>query len=446
MLSDLFRDSEVASAGIVIFGVEMVNGEVKGFVEEIRDLRHIIFLTVYSDGRRVQVTIKKDGSPKAVVDAVEKLTRQSTIWARGDLSANPAVKRGMELIPTEMKVTSIAAEPLPLDPSGKTEANFDTRFKWRVLDLREPRKRLIFKIMTDFEVFAREYFTEDGFIELHTPKLIGAPSESGAEVFALPYFGKEAFLAQSPQFYKQMAICAGFDKVFEVGPVFRANPSHTYRHDTEFTSLDVEIGHVSSIEELMAFEEKWLVHILGRLKERWGTVLKEQFGTELIVPETPFPRITMKEAQDIVEKAGVAVDRSSDLSSDGEKVLGAYVKEKLGQDFVFLTEFPISVRPFYHMRSSEDHKTTYSYDLLYKGLEITTGAQREHRYDVLVKQAEEKGMQVQNLEFYLNFFKYGAPMHAGYGFGLTRIMMQLLGFKNVREVTFLPRDPDTLFP
>ncbi|MCW6159593.1 MAG: aspartate--tRNA(Asn) ligase [Candidatus Micrarchaeales archaeon] len=420
--------------------------EISGFVEEIRDLGSILFLKVYSNGTYVQITVKKKEAPKDVLDEVAKLTRQTAITATGELNDNPAVKIGKEMIPKSLKVIAISAEPLPLDPSGKTQADVDTRFRWRVLDLRDPKKRLIFQITTDFEEFAREYFINDGFIEIHTPKLIGAPSESGASVFALPYFGREAFLAQSPQFYKQMAMCAGFGKVFEIGPVFRAEKSRTFRHNTEFTSLDVEISHIKSFDDVVSFEESWLVYILKELKAKWGETVKREFGVELVVPETPFPRISMKEAYDIVEKAGVEVDRDSDLSSDGEKALGEYVKEKLHHEFVFLTGFPVSVRAFYHMKPEGDPSTTLSADLLYKGVEITTLAQREHRYDILVKQAKEKGLHLHNIEFYLDFFKYGAPTHGGFGFGIQRVIMQLLGLKSLREATFIPRDPETLFP
>ncbi len=306
---------------------------------------------------------------------------------------------------------------------------------------------MIFKVQTAFERYAREYFIENGFIEIHSPKLIGAPSESGAEVFSLPYFGREAFLAQSPQFYKQMAICSGFNRVFEIGPVFRAEQSFTYRHSTEFTSLDVEIGYINSFEDIISFEQDWLVYIIKKIKSQYGKEIMENFGTEVIVPKIPFPQITMTEAYDIVEGAsGAKVDRTSDLNSDGEKELGKYVKEKLKSEFVFLTEFPESVRPFYHMKPENNPNTTYSADLIYNGLEITTLAQREHRYEKLVEQAKAKGLHLHNIEFYLNFFKYGAPSHGGFGFGLSRMIMQLLDLKNVRESTFIPRDPKTLFP
>jgi aspartyl-tRNA synthetase len=420
---------------------------VEGFVEEVRDLGGLKFVKLYTTKGYTQVTINKKKTDPALVKEFERLTRQSCVRVTGDERPLPGPdEQGTEVHPTKLEIFSIAAVPLPLEPSGKVNAEVDTRFAWRFLDLRDDTKRTIFQVQTAVERYMREYFIEKGFIEIHSPKLLGAPSESGAELFSLPYFGKEAYLAQSPQFYKQMAICSGFNRVFEIGPVFRANPSFTYRHDTEFTSVDIEIGYINAFEDLITFEQDWLMHVIKQLKKEWGKTIMEKFGVEIEVPKIPFPQITMSEAYDIVEAAGVKVDRKSDLSSDGEKELGKYVKEKLGSDFVYLTEFPASVRPFYHMKPKENPNTTMSADLLFKGLEITTIAQREHRYEILRKQALEKGLHLHNMEFYLDFFKYGAPPHGGFGFGLTRLLMCLLGFKNVREVTFLPRNPKMLTP
>ncbi len=426
----------------------MAEVSIEGFVEEIRDLGGIRFIKVYTTNGYKQVTINKKKIDQLLLAEFDKLTRQSSIRVVGEEKFIPGKDNsGTEIHPSSIKIYSIASSPLPLEPSGKTPAEVDTRFEWRFLDLRSDKHRMIFKVQTAFERYAREYFIENGFIEIHSPKLIGAPSESGAEVFSLPYFGREAFLAQSPQFYKQMAICSGFNRVFEIGPVFRAEQSFTYRHSTEFTSLDVEIGYINSFEDIISFEQDWLVYIIKKIKSQYGKEIMENFGTEVVVPKIPFPQITMTEAYDIVEGAsGAKVDRTSDLNSDGEKELGKYVKEKLKSEFVFLTEFPESVRPFYHMKPENNPNTTYSADLIYNGLEITTLAQREHRYDKLVEQAKVKGLHLHNIEFYLNFFKYGAPSHGGFGFGLSRMIMQLLDLKNVRESTFIPRDPKTLFP
>ena len=295
------------------------------------------------------------------------------------------------------------------------------------------------------EAAFREYWLSNGYIEIHSPKLIGAPSESGAEVFEVKYFDRVAYLAQSPQFYKQMAMASGFEKVFEVGPVFRAEPSFTSRHATEFIGFDAEISFIKSHHDVMTEEEKMLAHVVKKIKDAHGEEIKEIFGRELVVPKLPFPKLTMKEAKKILGELKVE-SKGEDLSSEEEKKISEYVAEKEGHEFVFITDYPIEVRPFYHMRDENDKNITKSFDLLWSGLEVTTGAQREHRYDVLVSQAKEKGMNIEMIQFYLNFFKYGCPPHGGMGMGPSRMIMQLLGLDNVREAMFLYRGVKRLEP
>lgn len=292
----------------------------------------------------------------------------------------------------------------------------------------------------------RRFWEQNRFIEIHSPKLLATASESGAELFKLPYFDTTACLAQSPQFYKQMAMAAGFDRVFEVGPVFRANPSFTSRHDTEFTSVDMEVAWIESHEDVMALEERWIVEILTHVSVLHGDRVREIFGMDIVIPQLPFPRITLADARDILASRGHVIGHKDDLDPQGERMLAAYVKEKFGHEFVFVTEYPTSVRPFYHMRSEHGPSVTKSFDLLWKGLEITTGAQREHRHDVLREQAKEKGMHLEPLEDYLNFFRFGCPPHGGMGVGLTRLLMVMLDRSNVREVTYLYRGPNRLRP
>ncbi len=293
----------------------------------------------------------------------------------------------------------------------------------------------------------REHWRTEKFIEIHTPKLMGSASESGAELFKVDYFDGDAYLAQSPQFYKQMAMAAGFGRVFEIGPVFRANPSFTSRHDTEFTSVDVEISWIDSHEDVMAFEERWLAHVLSVVEATHGKEIFETFKTEVTVPDTPFPRMTLEEAKDLLrahdhEPPGPG----DDLDPPSERELSAIVKRTLGSEFVFVTDYPTTVRPFYHMRHPDRPDLTRSFDLLWRGIELTTGAQREHRYEQLLSQAREKDVETASIGYYLDFFRYGAPPHGGFGFGLTRLLMQMLGQDNVREVTFLYRGPNRLSP
>jgi aspartyl/asparaginyl-tRNA synthetase len=293
----------------------------------------------------------------------------------------------------------------------------------------------------------RECWIQEWFIEIHTPKFMGSASESGAELFKVEYFDGVAYLAQSPQFYKQMAMAAGFGRVFEIGPVFRANPSFTSRHDTEFTSVDVEIAWIESHEDVMAFEERWLAHVLASVKASHGEAIEESFGTEVVVPSLPFPRVTLADAKQQLQDGGHEVPGAgSDLDPAGERALSALVLARDSHEFTFVTDYPTTVRPFYHMRHEHDPTLTNSFDLLWRGIELTTGAQREHRHEQLLVQAQDKRVDTGPISYYLDFFRFGAPPHGGFGFGLTRLLMQMLGQDNVREVTFLYRGPHRLTP
>jgi len=329
--------------------------------------------------------------------------------------------------------------PIPVVEEKSGDATDVTkRLDWRWIDLRKEENLKIFKVWTELEKGFRKYYDEADFIQVYTPSLMGTASETGADVFKMQYFDREAYLAQSPQFYKQMAQSSGFEKVFVMGPVFRAEPSFTSRHMTEFTGWDFEISYINSHEDVMSEEEDLLVSGFKQLKEA--------LDLEVDIPIKPFPRISMLEAKEKLEKLGVKQGRKYDLSRDKEIELSKMIKEETGHDFVFVTDWPIEARPFYHMRYEDNPTLTKSFDLLYKGLEVTTGSQREHRYDVLVSQAKEKGMSVESLEDYLNFFKYGCPPHGGVGIGPGRLVMKILDIPSVKEVTFLPRDVKRLKP
>ncbi|MDE1857397.1 MAG: aspartate--tRNA(Asn) ligase [Candidatus Micrarchaeota archaeon] len=420
-----------------------------GFVTNTRIVSKKLKFVVLEDWTgEVQLTLKVGQTDQQYIDMVEALTNQSVLAVKGTVKKSDLFKKGAELVPSEMHVVSKSETPLPVDITGMTESTLDTRLNWRFIDIRPYKRKMVFLLTSDFERYTRDFFHKEGIVEIHTPKLLGAPSESGAELFEFDYFGRPAYLAQSPQFYKQMAICSGMEKVFEVGPVFRAEKSLTYRHATEFTSLDVEVSYINSIDDVINLEERWLVYAMGKIKEEWGDRIKEYYGREVVVPKAPFPRISMYEAYDVLDGLGFEIMKGDDLDSAAEKALFKHMKEKTGSDFLFVTDYPVKVRPFYHMRGKDKHghPITHSYDLLYKGLEITTGAQREHRYDHLSKQAVEKGLSPENIQFYLDFFRYGAPPHGGWGFGITRMIMQLLDLENIRESTLLPRDPNRLYP
>ncbi|HSV85376.1 MAG TPA: aspartate--tRNA(Asn) ligase [Levilinea sp.] len=421
---------------------------IQGWLQVLRDQKKMQFLILRDRTGLVQVALWKPDNPE-LAQKISRLATESALTVTGVVVDNPDVKLGgLEMQLETLDVEAAAQSPLPFDISAEMLPALDFRQDWRFIDLRRPENLLIFQVQTTLEMAMREYWIEHHFMEIHTPKLMGSPSESGAELFELPYFERKAYLAQSPQFYKQMAIAAGFERVFEIGPVFRADPSFTSRHMTEFTGIDMEMSWIDSHEDVMAFMERWLAYSYGRVKAVHWEAVQRTFGVEITVPEVPFPRICMQDAVDILKKLGYSLppDRKGDLDPAGERLLGQYVKDQYSHEFVFLTDWPISVRPFYHMRHPENPAITRSFDLIASGLEITTGAQREHRYDVLVKQALENGLTVGPIQFYLDFFRYGCPPHGGFGLGLSRLLMVLLNLSNIREGVFLFRGPNRLHP
>jgi nondiscriminating aspartyl-tRNA synthetase len=416
----------------------------RGWVNAIRDQKAMQFLVVRDETGLAQAVLSKSDPPSELNELVSALTAESAITISGSVVADERVKLGgLELRLEQLEVDSLAEPELPVT----AESALDKRIDWRYIDLRRADRRFIFEVQTTVERAMREVWSEQRFIELHSPKFMGSASESGAELFKVEYFDRTAYLAQSPQFYKQMAMAAGFGRVFEIGPVFRANPSFTSRHDTEFTSVDVEISWIDSHEDVMAFEEAWLAHVLEVVGREHGEAIEATFGGEVTVPSLPFPRVTLAQAKELLAEQGVqSPEGQLDLDPAGERALSAIVKERHGHEFVFVTDYPAAVRPFYHMRHADDETLTKSFDLLWKGIELTTGAQREHRHEQLVAQAEDKRVEVGPISYYLDFFRYGAPPHGGFGFGLTRLLMQLLSQDNVREVTFLYRGPHRVEP
>ena len=423
---------------------------VSGWVETVRDQKRVQFVVLRDESGAVQLVHPRafadDGTAleDPLAGSVSALTQGSFLTATGELTHDERVKLGgveIRLDGLDVASTAIAETPIAAD------SNIDKRMDWRFLDLRRPEQNLIFRVQTTFEHALRTYWVDNDFIELHTPKLMASASESKAELFEVKYFEGKAFLAQSPQFFKQMAQPAGFGKVFEVGPAFRADPSFTSRHATEFTSVDAEISWIESHEDVMTLHENLLVAGLTAVKAKHGDDIKAMFDVEVTVPSTPFPRIPLAEAKRIVAERGYEVPRADDdMDPEGERQISAYVAETLAHEFVFLTDYASSIRPFYHMRYDDDPSITKSYDLIFNGVEISTGAQREHRIEVLEQQARAKGLNPEDLGFYLDFFRYGVPPHGGFGMGLGRVLMLLLHQANLREVTYLFRGPTRLQP
>ena len=420
----------------------------KGWLQTLRDQKSMQFLIIRDRTGLAQVAHWKKGNPE-LAELISSLGTESALTITGKVVANEVVKLGgIEIQLESLKVDNKAELPLPFEPFNDTLPDQDYRLDWRYLDLRRERNRLVFEIQTTLEQAMREYWLANGFIEVHSPKIMGTPSESGAELFKVEYFDRTAYLAQSPQFYKQMAQAAGFERIFEIGPVFRADPSFTSRHMTEFTGIDFEMSWIDSHEDVMAFAENWLAFAYKAVDQKHHDAIQEHFGVNLEVPQTPFPRMTMAEAYQILKGMDYKLppEKKGDLDPGAERAIGDYVKQQYGSDFVFVTDWPFTVRPFYHMLYEDNPSLTKSFDLLGRGLEITTGAQREHRYEVLAKQALEKGLTLEPIQTYLNYFRYGCPPHGGLGMGLSRLLMVMLDLPTIREAVFLFRGPNRLEP
>ncbi|MEA3273437.1 MAG: aspartate--tRNA(Asn) ligase [Patescibacteria group bacterium] len=432
-----------------IIDVKKQTGEkvkILGWINTVRDLGSIRFFLVRDISGIIQTVILKKND--AVFKLATDLSQESVVEIAGKAKKEKQAPGGVEIEVEDIKVLSQADPELPIPVAEKTkkETAQTKRMDWRWLDIRKPKRQLIFKVWTEMERAMREYFLQNDFLQIHSPKLMSAPSESGAELFELPYFNRKAYLAQSPQFYKQMAMAAGLEKVFEVGPVFRAEPSFTSRHGTEFTGYDAEISFIESYEDIMKMVEKMFAHIIKAVKEKHGEAIKKYYEREVVIPQDSFPRITMQEAKKVLKELGVKSEKSGDLNQEEEKALSAHILKKAKSEFVFVTEYPIDIRPFYHMRIEDRPKVTKSFDILWNGIEIATGSQREHRYKVLKKQAMENGMSEESIKHYLNFFKYGCPPHGGIGMGPARMVMKFLNLASIREASFVYRGINRLTP
>ncbi len=420
--------------------------EIVGWLHTIRDQSQIKFLLIRDVSGIIQTVVFKKNSQ--AFNTCKNLTLESVVKINGVVKKEKQAPGGVELRAKDIEILSLADSILPIRvvEKGDTETDQQIRMDWRWIDLRKSNKVLIFKVWTVLEQAFRNYCIANGYIEIHSPKTLITSTESGSELFEIKYFGKKAYLAQSPQLYKQMAMAAGFEKVFEVGPVFRANPSFTSRHDTEFTMYDVEMSFINSHYDLMAEEEKMISIMFSAIKDSYGREIEKFYGQKIIVPKMPFPKLTLREAKEILAKLKVPNERGKDLGPEEERVISQYVKEKENHDFLFITDWPASTRAFYSMKINSNPNLTKSFDLLFKGIEITSGAQREHRYEQLKKQIKEKGFKVKPFENYLNFFKYGCPPHGGFAPGPTRILMKIFNTENVREVTYLYRGVKRLTP
>jgi len=401
-------------------------------LEALRDQKHLQFLIGSDKSGKLQLVVQKSKVEKH--PEISELLEGSTFSATGlIMEAKQSKTYGIE-----MQVDSIVIHSKALPRPIMEDSSIDLRFDHRVVDLKHPKRQLMLQLRSAFEAACREYLLKKEFTEIHTPKLMAQASESGSQVFEVKYFDKKAYLSQSPQFYKQASISSGLEAIFEIGPVFRAEDSHSSRHMTEFTGFDVEFAWCFETADVMKLEEEILTYAFSKL-EPFKEKVMELYGIELMTKPT-IQYLTLAEAKAILADE-LKLSLTQDLPDEGERLL----YEKLGKDLIFISDYPIGKRPFYHMWESEKG-TTKSFDLIFKGIEITTGAIREHRIEVLEKQALEKGIHPDDIHHYLDSFRYGCPPHGGFGLGLERVIMKLLGLSSVKEVSFIPRDPDRLTP
>lgn len=414
-----------------------------GHVEEYRELGGVAFALVRDGSGTTQVTLKKGVADPALFELFHALPRESVVTVEGTVQKSAKSARGIELLPTAVRVLATAEVPLPLGVVDKVGAELDTRLDHRVLDLRKPAVRAIFELRAALAEGLRHGFRTHGFLEVDTPKLLRQGAEGGGTLFAVDYFESPAFLAQSPQLYKQMLIGAGFERVFEIAPAFRAEPSDTVRHLTEFTSVDGEMGFVESPDEVRHALE-WLVTDAIR----HARTSLEPTGNPLVAslpePKPPFLRITFDECERLLGRPG----RHEDFGAEDEKALGELIGREHGASFYFITDFPSAIKAgtFYAKRRDDDPAYVDYFDLEYLGLELASGGLREHRLPQLLANMERAGVDPAAFAGYLEAFRFGMPPHGGWGFGLDRFTQRLAGVTNIREARLFPRDRYRLVP
>ncbi len=409
---------------------------IAGWVEDIRNLGGIAFIIIRDRTGRMQVTSIKKENPE-IFSELTSLTRESVISVSGTCQKNERVMNGWELMPEEISVFSKAETPLPMGVIDKVNVDFDTRLDNRIIDLRRDEVKAIFMIRHSFIGYASEFLRKKGFIEVHTPKISSASSEGGTEVFKINYFDRDAYLVQSPQLYKQMLMASGLDKVYEIAWYFRAEEHDTSRHLNESTAIDMEMSFIEDEEDVMRIAEEMTDYAIQKILDENSREI-EILNIEIDMPSLPYPRISYDEVVEILQKE-IEFKWGDDLGTDEENILA----EKLDYEIYFIKKFPLEAKPFYAMPSG---KYARAFDLEYRGMEIASGAQRIHGYDMLTKRMEEKGLNIENFSDYLKPFRYGMPPHGGFGYGIERFLMRLLNLGNIRECILFPRDRKRLRP
>lgn len=410
-----------------------------GWAADIRNLGKIAFIQLRDREGTVQVTVPGE-SPQ--FKQVSELTKESVIAVHGKVKTGKLKSGAKEVVLHDIEVLSMSDPNLPIDITGKIPTSLDKRLDNRFLDLRNPRQLAIFKVRNIINWSIRQFLMKESFIEMQTPKIISAGAEGGATLFPVLYYDKKAYLSQSQQLYKQMMLIAGFEKIFEIGPSFRAEKSHTMRHFTEFTQLDFEMAFINNEDDVLQVLERLFVHVCKTVNELCVEQLR-LLGVTIDVPPLPFPRVTYATCIEMLNENGSKLKMGDDIGIEEEKLLAPLIKKKFKTDAFFITKYPYEQRAFYIMN---DKGVSRGFDFEYRGTELVSGGQREHRYPVLCKQIEGKGLDLKNFTFYTDPFKFGAPPHGGFGLGIDRLTMKLLNIENMREATLFPRDPERLVP
>jgi len=417
------------------------HAEVCGWVHEVRDLGGLAFFLIRDRTGIIQVTIPKKRASEAVLTAAKQVSRESVVRVSGMVKAIDKAPGGRELVPDSFEIISMAESPLPLDVVEKVPADLDTRLDARFLDARRPRVAAVFQIRSAVMHAINQYLHHEGFINITTPKIVAAATEGGTELFPIAYFNKEAFLNQSPQLYKQMMMAAGFEKVYEIGPIFRAEEHNTTKHLNEATSIDIEVSFADHLEVMRILEE-----LIVKTYEYVNTTCSGQLASleisDFIVPKSPFPRLPYRDAIEIAKKKiEDPIKYGDDISPAAERAIGA----EMGGHY-FIVDWPSEIRPYYAMPYENDPSICKAFDLMHPRMELSSGAQRVHQYDLLVQQIRKKGLNPESFEFYLRPFRFGMPPHAGWGLGADRLVMTMVGLSNVREAVLFPRDMHRLVP
>jgi aspartyl-tRNA synthetase len=416
-----------------------------GWVHEIKDLARTRFIWLRDRHGIAQVTILKSSASPEILKGSENLGREDVIAVEGKLVKERVAKVGAEVSPIKIELITKALEATPLDVSGKIESNLDARLDWRVIDLRRRENLAIFLIQSKLVEGMVEYLGRNGYLQVFTPCLLGGTSEGGAEVFKVDYFGKEAFLRQDPQLHRQLCIAAGLDRIYDLGPNWRAELSHTRWHLCEHRGMAVEFGFMNDETDMMRVEEEMVVSAIQKVKSECYREL-ELLQIEPEIPRTPFPEVRFPEIYEILEQYGKKLPFGSDLDKESETLLCKFVKEKHKSDAFFVNRFPSKIKPFYVMRVDEEPQWARSVDLVYRDLEQSSGGQREHRYEKIMEQLKEKQTNPEGMKWFTEPFKFGVPPHGGFCLGVERFTMSFLGKENIRETTLFPRTPERLLP